>query len=84
MAFSRQKSIKYGLEIKLRRAKTKAKAHASGKMGQIDKEWKLQHMDWITEAKNGKYDSLTKRITNDEKNRVALVTQRRDKLHGQN
>ncbi len=82
MTFSRQNTIKYGLEIKLRRAKTKAKNHAKGKMGTIDKDWKLQHGDWINEAKLGKYDSLIKKITQDEKNRVALAMQRRAKLIG--
>ncbi len=84
MAFSRQKQIEVGLKIKLRRAKNKAKAHVNGKMGTIDKDWKLKHQDWITEAKTGKYDSLIKKITQDEKNRVALVMQRREKLVGKN
>ncbi len=66
--------------IKLRRARTKAKKHANGKMGTLDKSWKLQHEDWIKEAKAGKYDSLTKRITQDEKNRLILAMQRREKL----
>ncbi len=82
MAFSRQQTIDDGLRIKIRRAKAKSKNHAKDKMGTIDKEWKLLHQDWITEAKQGKYDSLVKRITNDEKNRVALVMGRRDKIRG--
>ncbi len=82
MAFSRQNTIKDGLRIKLRRAKIKAKSHANDKMGTIDKEWKLQHQDWITEAKTGKYDSLVKKITEQEKNRLAIVMQRRLKRVG--
>ncbi len=81
-AFSRQETIALGLKVKLRRAKIKARAHAKGKLGTIDKEWKLLHQDWITEAKNGRYDSLIKKITNDEKNRIAMAMSRREKLRG--
>ncbi len=83
MAFSRPQSIKDGLRVKLEDAKTKARNHAKDKMGTIDKEWKLFHQDWITEAKQGKYDSLIKKVTQDHKNAVALALARRDKLHGQ-
>ncbi len=83
MGFSWQEQIDRGLQIKLRRAKQKAINHSKGKMGTIDKEWKLQHGDWINEAEQGKFTSLVKKITQDEKNRLALVMQRREKLHGQ-
>ncbi len=82
MAFSRQQTIKDGLKVKIRRAKAKAKNHAKDKMGTIDKEWKLKHQDWITEAKQGVYASLVQKVTNDEKNRVASVMGRRDKIRG--
>ncbi len=76
MVFSRQQTISDGLAVKLRRAKTKSRSKNP------TADWKLLHTDWIIEAKQGKYDSLTKRITQDEKNRVALVMQRRAKLVG--
>ncbi len=82
MPFSWAKQIEDALQIKIRRAKQKAKRHSKGDMGQLDIEWKMQHQDWVTEAKTGKYDSLIKKITQDEKNRVSLALGRRAKLVG--
>ncbi len=55
LAFSRAKSIKDGLRIQLRRNKTKAINHAKGKMGTIDKEWKLQHQPLILKQMHESY-----------------------------
>ncbi len=74
MPFSWDAQIKRALEIKIRRAKTMAK--------NPNDDFKLKHGDWIVEAKANRYDSLIKRITQDEKNRLAIAMQRRAKLVG--
>ncbi len=70
------KQIKRGLSIKIRNAKLKSKNPST--------DWKLMHQDWINSAKTNDYTMLIKTITQQEKNRVALAMQRREKLRGQN
>ncbi len=67
--------IKRGLETKIRNAKLKARGGVKK-----SKDFALQHPDWVRDAQKKDYTQLVKIITQQEKDRVALAMQRREKI----
>ncbi len=75
MGFSWIKAKENAIAVKVRRAKTMAH-------GNINPDFDKAHPDWVRDAQNKNYSSLTKIVTENAKRFQDIAYQRRMRFHG--